>query len=100
MDSNQTEEQIQEVEKEILEACQAIHPEALRSWEADLLWSRVGAITRDDRPYALGGQLAFFEALDRLRRRGCVAVNRGAGGMFEARITPDGISELEIMKNR
>ena len=99
MISGPSEDDVRLVEKEILGACHAAYPQALRSWEADSLWSRVTEITRDDRPYALGGQKAFYLALGRLEKRGCIAVNRGGGGMFEAHITPEGIGELEAMKD-
>jgi hypothetical protein len=92
------EEQIRRLEKEILQACEAVHPHPLQSREAESLWSRVQAMTRDERPYQLGGQQAFYEALDRLSERGCLTVNRGAGGMFEASITPEGAAELKVME--
>ncbi len=97
MARNSSEEQTLQIEKEILEACRTVHPEALRSWEAHSLWSRVMAITGDERPYGLGGQQTLYEALDRLSGRGYITVDRGLGGMFGARITHKGISELEHM---
>lgn len=98
MASSFQEQHLRVVQKEILTACRAVYPKALRSWEADSLWARVRDITKDERHYALGGQQAFYEALNGLESSGWIDVNRGTAGMFEASITQRGISELENME--
>jgi hypothetical protein len=82
------------LEREILKACYDVFPDELQSAEASTLWHRVAEITGDTVHYALGGQRLFYEALDRLSRRGSIVVQRGTAGMFAAKITEAGIKEL------